>query len=178
MSVSRRDFLKIGGGVMAGTAVGALASLGTDLRPKVALAREFRIKDAKVYPSVCPYCAVGCGTRVHVVDGKIVNIEGNPDSPVSQGNLCPKGAAARRAASRGRRPARRSSAAMPNPRPRSLAPRSTTWCARSSRTRGGGRGADVGNRPKDSAEVEIHGKTNPSHDVPAVGQGIKKERGR
>ena len=93
MTVSRRDFLRIGGGVMAGTAVGALASLGADLRPKVALAREIRIKNAKVFPSVCPYCAVGCGTRVHVVDGKIVNIEGNPESPINLGNLCPKGAA-------------------------------------------------------------------------------------
>ena len=52
-----------------------------------------RIKDAKVFPSVCPYCAVGCGTLVHVVNGQITNIEGNPASPISFGNLCPKGAA-------------------------------------------------------------------------------------
>jgi formate dehydrogenase major subunit len=44
-------------------------------------------------PSVCPYCAVGCAQLVAVRDGKIVNIEGNPDSPVSRGTLCPKGAA-------------------------------------------------------------------------------------
>jgi formate dehydrogenase major subunit len=44
-------------------------------------------------PSVCPYCAVGCGTLVHTVDGAIVNIEGNPKSPVNEGTLCPKGAA-------------------------------------------------------------------------------------
>ena len=93
MTVTRRDFLRIGGTVAAGTAVGALASLGADLRPKVALAEQARIKDAKWYPSVCPYCAVGCGTRVHVADGKIINIEGNPDSPINMGNLCPKGAA-------------------------------------------------------------------------------------
>jgi formate dehydrogenase major subunit len=43
--------------------------------------------------SVCPYCAVGCGQLVHVKDGAIVNIEGDPDSPISQGCLCPKGAA-------------------------------------------------------------------------------------
>jgi formate dehydrogenase major subunit len=78
---------------MAGTAVGALAALGADLAPKVARAQELRIKDAKAVPSVCPYCAVGCGTLVHTVDGKIVNIEGNPASPVNMGNLCPKGAA-------------------------------------------------------------------------------------
>lgn len=93
MTVSRRDFLRVSGTVMAGTAVGALVTLGADLRPKVALAKEARIKNARAFPSVCPYCAVGCGTLVHVADGKIINIEGNPQSPVSQGNLCPKGAA-------------------------------------------------------------------------------------
>ncbi len=93
MAVSRRTFLKAGGITTASTAVGALAALGADLGPKVAKAQESRIKDAKVYPSVCPYCAVGCGLLVHTVDGKIVNIEGNPASPINQGNLCPKGAA-------------------------------------------------------------------------------------
>ncbi|CAN5591143.1 hypothetical protein BH24ACT26_BH24ACT26_15450 [soil metagenome] len=43
--------------------------------------------------SICPYCAVGCGQDVYVRDGKITNIEGDPDSPVSRGRLCPKGAA-------------------------------------------------------------------------------------
>ena len=93
MAVSRRQFLKLSGVATGGTAVGALAGLGADLQPKVARAQELRIQNAKVYPSVCPYCAVGCGLLVHVVDGKIVNIEGNPDSPINQGNLCPKGAA-------------------------------------------------------------------------------------
>jgi formate dehydrogenase major subunit len=44
-------------------------------------------------PSVCPYCEVGCGQLVHVRDKRIINIEGNPDSPINQGTLCPKGAA-------------------------------------------------------------------------------------
>src|SRR4051812_35247456 len=43
--------------------------------------------------SVCPYCAVGCGQRVYVKDGAITQIEGDPDSPVSRGRLCPKGSA-------------------------------------------------------------------------------------
>jgi formate dehydrogenase major subunit len=47
----------------------------------------------RVVRSVCPYCAVGCGQLVHVKDDKISNIEGDPDSPVSEGCLCPKGAA-------------------------------------------------------------------------------------
>ena len=53
-----------------------------------------RIVDAdKVVKSVCPYCAVGCGQNVYVKDGRVVQIEGDPDSPVSRGRLCPKGSA-------------------------------------------------------------------------------------
>jgi formate dehydrogenase major subunit len=47
----------------------------------------------KVVQSICPYCAVGCGQKVYVKDEKVVQIEGDPDSPVSRGRLCPKGAA-------------------------------------------------------------------------------------
>jgi formate dehydrogenase major subunit len=47
----------------------------------------------RVVQSVCPYCAVGCGQRVFVKDERVVQIEGDPDSPVSRGRLCPKGAA-------------------------------------------------------------------------------------
>jgi formate dehydrogenase major subunit len=47
----------------------------------------------KVVKSVCPYCAVGCGQNIYVSAGKVVQIEGDPDSPVSRGRLCPKGSA-------------------------------------------------------------------------------------
>ena len=47
----------------------------------------------RVVQSVCPYCAVGCGQRVYVKGEKVVQIEGDPDSPISRGRLCPKGAA-------------------------------------------------------------------------------------
>src|ERR1700723_216052 len=47
----------------------------------------------RVVQSVCPYCAVGCGQRVYVKDEKVVQIEGDPDSPISRGRLCPKGSA-------------------------------------------------------------------------------------
>jgi formate dehydrogenase major subunit len=47
----------------------------------------------RVVQSVCPYCAVGCGQRIYVKDEKVVQIEGDPDSPISRGRLCPKGAA-------------------------------------------------------------------------------------
>lgn len=53
-----------------------------------------RTRDADtVVQSVCPYCAVGCGQQVFVKDGRIIDIEGDPDSPISGGTLCPKGAA-------------------------------------------------------------------------------------
>jgi len=49
----------------------------------------------RVTRSVCPYCAVGCGQRVFVKDEKIIQIEGDPDSPISRGRLCPKGSASK-----------------------------------------------------------------------------------
>ena len=49
----------------------------------------------RVVKSICPYCAVGCGQRVFVTDGEVTQIEGDPDSPISRGRLCPKGAASR-----------------------------------------------------------------------------------
>jgi len=53
-----------------------------------------RIADAdSVAHSVCPFCAVGCAQKVYVKDGKVIQIEGNPDSPISRGRLCPKGSA-------------------------------------------------------------------------------------
>ena len=47
----------------------------------------------RVVQSVCPYCAVGCGQKVYVKDERVIQIEGDPDSPISRGRLCPKGAA-------------------------------------------------------------------------------------
>ncbi|QPK79900.1 dehydrogenase [Corynebacterium lizhenjunii] len=47
----------------------------------------------RVVQSVCPYCAVGCSQRVYVKDNQVIQIEGDPDSPISRGRLCPKGAA-------------------------------------------------------------------------------------
>ncbi len=69
-----------------GSAVQSARSAG--LRPRTADAD-------RVVASVCPYCAVGCGQRVYVTDGRITQIEGDPDSPISRGRLCPKGAASR-----------------------------------------------------------------------------------
>jgi formate dehydrogenase major subunit len=55
-----------------------------------------RIDDADhVVPSICPYCAVGCGQLVYVKDGEVTHIEGDPASPISRGRLCPKGQASK-----------------------------------------------------------------------------------
>src|SRR5262245_42015873 len=87
--VNRRDFLR----VSAGFSLGGLLGLGLDLRAAQEETRRFRIAGVKEVPSVCPYCAVGCGQLVAVRDGRIINIEGNPESPINEGTLCPKGAA-------------------------------------------------------------------------------------
>ena len=51
-----------------------------------------RTRGATAVPSVCPYCAVGCGQLIYVKDGRVIDIEGNPESPINEGALCPKGA--------------------------------------------------------------------------------------
>lgn len=56
-------------------------------------AMRARTDDAQVARSICPYCGVGCAQLIYHRDGKLVSIEGDPESPISQGNLCPKGAA-------------------------------------------------------------------------------------
>jgi formate dehydrogenase major subunit len=71
---------------MLGRGAAAKSEKSSQLRPRITGAD-------KVVKSVCPYCAVGCGQDVYVKDGKVVQIEGDPDSPVSRGRLCPKGSA-------------------------------------------------------------------------------------
>jgi formate dehydrogenase major subunit len=84
---SRRQFFR--GAAGAGT----LAGLGLNLKPAQAAAAKLKIQGAREVPSICPYCAVGCAQIVSVKDKQIVNIEGNPDSPINRGTLCPKGSA-------------------------------------------------------------------------------------
>jgi len=72
---------------------------GTDRHGLGAAAKSDRPREARtstadaVVKSICPYCAVGCAQNVYVKDGQVVQIEGDPDSPVSRGRLCPKGSA-------------------------------------------------------------------------------------
>jgi formate dehydrogenase major subunit len=94
---TRRDFMKIGA---AGAAAVGVSSLGFDAAVAEArtVKQELRIKGAKVSHSVCPYCAVGCSllayTRKNGNGVELLQIEGDPDSPINEGTLCPKGASA------------------------------------------------------------------------------------
>jgi formate dehydrogenase major subunit len=95
MSLTRRQFLERVGSGAGGSTLGSLVALGLDPQGEISatVPQYWKIADTRVVPSVCPYCAVGCGVLVHVRDGRVVNIEGNPDSPINRGTLCPKGAA-------------------------------------------------------------------------------------
>lgn len=87
MKISRRNFLK-GSGVAAGT----LALTGKTAKASID-APGLRTKGLQTTTTVCPYCAVGCGMIVHSKNGKIVNIEGDPEHPINRGSLCSKGSA-------------------------------------------------------------------------------------
>lgn len=96
MEVTRRQFLQL-----SGTGVGLLAvsPLGFDIVPATRIKQHLRIEGATVSHSVCPYCAVGCAFVAYTKkapNGKVelLQIEGDPDSPVNEGRLCPKGATA------------------------------------------------------------------------------------
>jgi formate dehydrogenase major subunit len=87
MALSRRDFLKLSGGA----AVAGTVAAGIPTDEAFAETQEPRIKGAKETKSICPYCSVGCGIVVHTKDGKVINTEGDPDHPISEGTLCSKG---------------------------------------------------------------------------------------
>jgi formate dehydrogenase major subunit len=103
--LTRRAFLKLSA---AGTGAAGLTALGFDTAAAVQLKQNFRIAGARESHSVCPYCAVGCALVAYTqdnVDGsrRLLQIEGNPDSPVNEGRLCPKGATAMQLATSARR---------------------------------------------------------------------------
>ena len=85
MDVSRRGFLKLSGATLAAS------GLGISLSPAKANAQSLKTLYTKESLTVCPYCSVGCGIIVSVRDGKVINTEGDPDNPINQGTLCPKG---------------------------------------------------------------------------------------
>ena len=93
MATTRRDFLKIS------TVGGVAASVfGFDLTSAQAQVRELKIERTTQTRSTCPYCAVSCGVIIHTlgdqsrnVKATVVHVEGDPDHPINQGTLCPKG---------------------------------------------------------------------------------------
>ncbi len=90
MDVTRRQFLQLG----AGAGALGISPLGFDLVPATQVKQGLRIEGATVSHSVCPYCAVGCATLAYTKktsDGKaqLLQIEGDPDSPVNEGRLGP-----------------------------------------------------------------------------------------
>jgi len=107
--LTRRQFLKLGAAGAGATALTPLANpLGFDLRLAKKRQLDFRIAGAKEVHSVCPYCAVGCGLIAYTkqgADGKtqLLQIEGDPDNPINEGRLCPKGATAMQLATSSRR---------------------------------------------------------------------------
>lgn len=75
---------------------GDLLGLGKAVRSERSRTLRPRTEDAeRTVRSICPYCAVGCGQLLYVRDGELTQIEGDPDSPISRGRLCPKGAASK-----------------------------------------------------------------------------------
>lgn len=91
MSMNRRKFLKL---TAAAAGASAFGGLGFNLALAQARAYELNITKAKTTPSICCYCAVGCGLLVSTDQGtgRCINIEGDPDHPINEGTLCPKGA--------------------------------------------------------------------------------------
>jgi formate dehydrogenase major subunit len=96
MEVTRRQFLKVGA---AGAGALGVSALGFNIAQARQVQQLLRIDGATVSHTVCPYCAVGCSMLAYTRnngDGKteLLQLEGNPDSPVNEGTLCPKGATA------------------------------------------------------------------------------------
>jgi len=68
-------------------------ALGSAAQSQATADWKARTDGAQIIKSICPYCAVGCGQNLYVKDGEIIQVEGDPDSPISRGRLCPKGSA-------------------------------------------------------------------------------------
>jgi formate dehydrogenase major subunit len=90
MASSRRDFFRLG--------FASLTLLGFDLKPALAQARSLKIARTTETRSTCPYCSVSCGVIIHTQGDNsrnakpfVVHVEGDPDHPINQGSLCPKG---------------------------------------------------------------------------------------
>ena len=90
MELSRRSFFKAAGAAFA-------TSMAFEfMQPSPALAvessSEWKLVNTEEYTNICCYCAGGCGSLLSVRDGELINLEGDPDHPINEGGLCPKGA--------------------------------------------------------------------------------------
>jgi formate dehydrogenase major subunit len=88
MEVTRRGFLKLSGLSAAVIASG----LGFNLEAKAAQGRVLKLAGTTKIPSICHFCSGGCGLLLHIKDGKLIHLDGNPDNPINEGTLCPKAA--------------------------------------------------------------------------------------
>ena len=97
MELTRRQFLK--GSALATGGAASASAFGFDLQPAYAQVRQLKISQATETRTVCPYCAVGCSMIAYTLGDKapntkatLIHVEGDPDSPINAGTLCPKGA--------------------------------------------------------------------------------------
>lgn len=90
MKISRRGFLGAAG---TGTLGGVLSLFGVPKSTKAAEIPEIKTVRSTETTTICPYCGVGCGLIVSARDGKVINVEGDPDHPINEGSLCSKGMA-------------------------------------------------------------------------------------
>jgi formate dehydrogenase major subunit len=90
MTVSRRSWLKLTAGGGAGL---ALSELGLSAKEVQAATKRVKLAGAQEFTTACNFCSCGCGMVAHVKDGKLLNLEGDPDHVVNEGALCSKGAA-------------------------------------------------------------------------------------
>lgn len=88
INVTRRGFLKLTGL----SAVAVASGLGFDLSVAEAKGYALKLEGCTKIPSICHFCSGGCGLLLHVKDGKLIHLEGNPDNPINEGGLCPKAA--------------------------------------------------------------------------------------
>jgi len=90
LKLKRREFIKLSGATGVGL---ALVDMGFDVAKVEASSKEFKLTGAREYTSVCTFCSCGCGMICHERNGKLINLEGDPDHIINEGALCSKGAA-------------------------------------------------------------------------------------
>jgi len=90
MKLSRRNLLRLAG---ASTTAAMVGNLGFNVSKVSADSAVLRTANAREFPSICCFCSGGCGVIAQVVNGKLVNTEGDPDNPSNRGTNCSKGAA-------------------------------------------------------------------------------------